>query len=144
MTDAELYGAPFSTNCTASYSLCAAAGCSGTPNITLSAGKGSIYSNLIAQGSNSLPTQADTLKSAPFFLGDIDLDSTFNKTLYDMNKEFEDRSKSDNMVLLKIGNYRARSSAASKITVSPNPAYVDMRPWWLSVFSASLLLGFPL
>ena len=48
------------------------------------------------------------------------------------------------MVLLTIGNYNARSSAASKIAVSPNPAYVDMRPWWLSVFSASLLLGFPL
>ena len=48
------------------------------------------------------------------------------------------------MALLTVGNYLGRSSAASKIAISPNPAYVDMRPWWLSVFSGSLLLGFPL
>ena len=108
------------------------------------AGKGSIYSNLISSGTSSLPSQAMTVPSAPFAMGGIDFDETFNKTLSDMNKAFEDRSKSDHMVLLTLGNYRARSSAASKVTVSPNPAYIDMRPWWLSVFSASLLLGFPL
>ena len=48
------------------------------------------------------------------------------------------------MVVLNLGNYEPRSSAATKFTVSPNPAYIDMKPWWLSVFSASLLLGFPL
>ena len=112
--------------------------------MTLIAQKGSIYSNLLSKGDYTLPNQANTVTSAPYAMGGIDYDETFNKTLSDMNKQFEDRSKSDKMVLLTIGNYRARSTAASKITVSPNPAYVDIRPWWLSVFSASLLLGFPL
>lgn len=110
----------------------------------MSAGKGSIYSNLISKGSYSLPSKAATVTSAPFSMGGIDYSEAFNETLAKLNRQFEDRSKADHMVLLEVGNYKARSSAASKITVSPNPAYVDMRPWWLSVFSASLLLGFPL
>lgn len=48
------------------------------------------------------------------------------------------------MVLLKVGNYRGRSSVASKIAISPNAAYIDMKPWWMSMISASLLLDFPL
>ena len=75
---------------------------------------------------------------------ELDFSSTFNKTLAEINLSFEDRSKGDHVALLTIGNYRGRSSASSKIAVSPNPAYVDLRPWWMSVFSASLLLGFPI
>ena len=112
--------------------------------MTLSAGKGSIYANLLSKGAYSLPQTASTLSSAPFLMDDIDFNQTFNTTLSKLNEQFQDRSKADHMVLLTIGNYQARSSASTKMAVSPNPAYIDMRPWWLSVFSASLLLGFPL
>ena len=63
---AKEVGSQVSTNCTAAYSLCASSGCSATPTVTLSAGKGSIYANLVPKGTYSLPQTASILSSAPF------------------------------------------------------------------------------
>ena len=56
--------------------------------MTLIAQKGSIYSNLLSKGDYTLPNQANTVTSAPYAMGGIDYDETFNKTLSDMNKQF--------------------------------------------------------
>ena len=45
---------------------------------------------------------------------------------------------------MDIGNMKARSSGSTKLVVSPNKAYLDMRPFTTTIMSLWLLIGEPL
>ncbi len=47
------------------------------------------------------------------------------------------------MYLIDIGNFLLRDSGAMRILVTPNEAYTEAGPFWMSIMSASLVLRLP-
>ena len=65
-TDAKTMGKQAGGNCTAKYSICAAKNCTPAATVTVSAGLGSLYANLLPSSGHSLPKKAAVFSSAPF------------------------------------------------------------------------------
>ena len=91
--------------------------------MTVTANQGSIYANAITATGQVLDTSALVVKSG-LYDGSIQAQRIFNHTLHTANSQFNDTSKGDRVEIIQIGNVNARSTAASRIFISPNDAYI--------------------
>ena len=125
-----------STTCAAKYRVCPTASCTGTgPTVTATATHGSIYGNGIS-ATGSVLDAGVTPTSSLLYNGNIGAQELFNQTLHKANLKFNDTSKGDVVEIIQIGNINARSTSAARTVVSPNDAYLQAKPWWITVFSA--------
>ena len=131
-----------STTCSATYQICPSS-CTGSgPTVTLRATHGSIYANAISATGEILDTSPVVIKSG-LYDGSIAAQSVFDQTLMNANTKYNDTSKGDRIEIIQIGNVNARSSQSSRMIISPNEAYIQAGPWWITVFSSQMLLGLP-
>lgn len=112
------------------------------PTVTVTATQGSIYANRISATGSVLPSDAAVVKSQ-LYTGQIEPQALFTEALGKANSNFNDTSRGDRIELIEIGNSRARSTQSAKVLISPNDAYVQAGPYWISVFSAQMLLQIP-
>ena len=118
--------------------MCAQTCGASAPLITVKAKFGSIYANAISGNEIVLPREAVRVASE-LYKQDIGSQDLF-QTLQGASKSFNDTSKGDRVEVLMLGNRAARSSGSWEVIVSPNKAYLEAGPWWISMFSAQMLL----
>ncbi len=104
--------------------------------MTVVANQGSIYANAIESTGAILDTSALKVASVVYEGGGIQAGALFNETLSTANGGFNDTSRGDKIEIIEVGNSNARSTASARIIVSPNDAYLQAEPWWITTFSA--------
>ena len=61
--------------------------------------------------------------------------------MYELGTSFLNTDKADAIFVIDLFNFPARSTFGQRFVVTTKDAYLQMRPWWVSIFSASLLLS---
>ena len=74
-------------------------------------------------------------------LEDINISPLMVETLDNILVKFNDTTKVDSGIVADVGNIGAQSTHALRYFLSTKSAYIDMKPWWVSTFSATLLLS---
>ena len=126
-------------NCTNTFFLCNFTSCNFTSMITLKTERGNIFANVIPNEGGYVSDMYQFVK--PNGTNDILFDKKSNISLNQFNKNFANSALADQMLIVKFGNFEAFSSASAYFLGATNPAYLAVRPWYISFFSATLLMG---
>ena len=127
--------------CSVSYSLCTLGdtSCTSSPQMTLKSFRGNVFANLIPEESGYVPDDYQYIMANG--TGEILFDKKSNISLTQFNKNFASTALADQMLIVKFGNFECFSTASATFLGATNPAYIAVRPWFMSFFSASLLMG---
>jgi len=141
---ASLNEASTPSSCNTDYVLCKAGeSCTATtqaPTLILSANVGNVYANVLNANGEPVSNSVNSVRGWEYTKG-LDFDESLNRTLGDYINGFNGSSKADPAIWVSLGPSRAFSSASLAFLLVANTAYLDAYPWWISFFSASLLLG---
>ena len=129
------------SKCPSYYDLCSLSdvACTGLPSITLKTLRGNIAANVIPNDGGFPEDMDDYIMHNG--TGDLNFDKKSNISLAEFNSQFASTAQADSMINVKFGNYRCFSTAAASFIGATNPAYLSVRPWFISFFSANLLMG---
>jgi len=132
------------SSCSNSYMLCkAGSSCSAStsaPTLTLSTSVGGIYTNLIDADGAVASSAGSTVRGWSFTKG-IEFDDNLNQTLNDYINGYNGTAKADPIIWFEIGSSKTFTTSAMTYLLVANNAYLNAYPWWISFFSADLLLG---
>jgi len=127
-------------HCIIEYNLCASSpSCSPTQTFTVTSTQGNIYGNLISEVGGIVDEGSYNIKQGNLTLTGIELDSGSAEIIDKFDYVINDTSKNSPQIIFNLGNIESKSSHYSKWIVSSNPAYAYMKPWWVSIFSATIL-----
>ena len=73
------------------------------------------------------------------FDGGINISYPANETIATFLNATEDSSLRNPFIVLNLGDVRSRSSQYTKWIVSSTPSYSYLKPWWISILSATIL-----
>jgi len=130
--------------CSNTYMLCksgsACTSSTSCPTLTLSTTIGNIYANIIDSDGSVATTLGNSVRGWSFTKG-IEFDDNLNRTLNDYIKGYNGTAKADPIVWLSIGSSKTFTTSSLTYLLVANNAYLNAYPWWISFFSADLLLG---
>ena len=135
--------------CTLTISLCTTSPCASVanPEIRLQGNYGNTYANIIPADNEPVTenyqvyTTTFTSKDVAYNSGTFGFDARTQK-LYSLAYDtYNLTTKTDSLLLYRIGNYLGKASSSMNFAATPNPAYLSAKPWWMSFFSLSLLVG---
>lgn len=110
----------------------------------MNAPNGALYANIIPKVGTHVPLSGYNVTQGPGFNLPLNFTDPYNMEFESTISAFTDLNTQDKIISMSIGNWKARSSGAAHVLVSPNSAYFDMRPYSVSIFSLWLLLSEPL
>ena len=100
---------------------------------------GNLYANVIE--AKNMPVDQDYKKMAGVNYDDerIDWSHTMKHDVLHYLKLSEDPKNFDPVFLFHLGSKEANSSLYQQWDVTSNPAYAQLKPWWISTFSFTLM-----
>ena len=127
-----------SENCTGSYYLCSSEDdCEENAmpvQVQATAASGNVYFNVI-QTQGSSVKEGDIVKGAVYDEEEgIQFNHGIQAQLVLMESLMKNTTTADKIVLVDLGNRKARSTSALRFILSSNPAYLDGRPWLVFLF----------
>eukprot|EP01022_Parablepharisma_sp_SALTPOND_P018430 TRINITY_DN300_c0_g1_i1.p2 TRINITY_DN300_c0_g1~~TRINITY_DN300_c0_g1_i1.p2 ORF type:complete len:1871 (+),score=218.15 TRINITY_DN300_c0_g1_i1:2469-8081(+) len=132
------------STCSSSYFLCKASdACSAStsaPTLYLNSALGNVYANVIQGEGVPVTNSMKSVRGWDYTKG-LEFDNNMNKTLSDYIDGYNGSAKADPLIWVSFGPMRSFSTASMTFLLVANTAYLNAYPWWISFFSAGLLLG---
>eukprot|EP01022_Parablepharisma_sp_SALTPOND_P003665 TRINITY_DN114_c0_g3_i1.p1 TRINITY_DN114_c0_g3~~TRINITY_DN114_c0_g3_i1.p1 ORF type:complete len:2013 (+),score=220.50 TRINITY_DN114_c0_g3_i1:571-6609(+) len=132
------------SDCSSSYFLCKRSDtCSvstSAPALTLSSSLGNVYANVIDAEGTPVSDSFKSVRGWSYTRG-LEFDDNLNRTLTDYVDGFNGSAKADPLIWVSLGATQSFSTAGMVFLLVANTAYLNAYPWWISFFSANLLLG---
>jgi hypothetical protein len=126
--------------CQADYNLCQAS-CSSPQKFTVTSPQGNIYGNIISAVGKAVASTSAVENGWTFTQG-IRLSDYASSQVGNFSQLVNDTTKNSPMIILNLGSLESRSSQFTKWVITANPAYAYMKPWWMSIFSATILTNY--
>lgn len=127
------------TSCSGVSRMCKTGGCSPFQTINVSQISGNTFANLLPAPTIDVGNSENisVLKGSSYDEG-LKFEEHFER---EINSSLGDGSikNRDPIFIINLGRRELQHSSYQKWTVVSNPSFAYMRPWWLSVFSLSLL-----
>eukprot|EP01022_Parablepharisma_sp_SALTPOND_P003657 TRINITY_DN114_c0_g2_i2.p1 TRINITY_DN114_c0_g2~~TRINITY_DN114_c0_g2_i2.p1 ORF type:complete len:1536 (+),score=156.85 TRINITY_DN114_c0_g2_i2:822-5429(+) len=140
----SLNGAETPSNCSSGYLLCKGSdectASTSAPVLYLSSILGNVYANVINNEGEPVSTAGHSVRGWPYNQG-LRFDTNINHTLAEFIEGLNDSAKADPLVWISLGPTRTFSTAGMYFLFAANQAYLNAYPWWISFFSATLLLS---
>lgn len=139
-SDPASYSKNQTLNCQVEYDVCGAA-CSSPIKYTVKNLQGNIYANRIPAAGQNLATGYKSEYGWTYSEG-IRLSNYAASQIGNFTYLVNDTTKNSPMIILNLGSIESRSAQSTKWILTANPAYAYMKPWWMSIFSATILTNY--
>ena len=130
------------TTCNGKTTVCATKTCDGAmPTLEISQSLGNLYINRVDDPFQDIEYMPDYQTSnGLIYTNGVAFEPNVIGGIDEIKKESQE-SGADQIFIIEMGKKILQSRKNGLWTVVSNPSYAYIRPWWLSVFSLSLLTG---
>jgi hypothetical protein len=118
-------------------SLCSTTPCNTLePKVIIRNYNGNIYANIIPGIGE--PTIYPSILNGSYT--ELDFDVLSQAQFAELLKLYNATTKADSLFFIEVGNVECMSSSSNRFLATPNPSYLEAKPWLISFFSLTLLI----
>ena len=128
------------SSCEGSYLLSNASDAVNPFTLKVTAKTGNIYANVIPAAGVGVQGDDRVLKGE-YYRGGIKFEPRYKHNILEERKYYNNTAKTDSFMLFNLGNFHGRAESSTRMVTSTNYGYLNTKPWWISLFSARLLVG---